>query len=134
MAREPRYHRRALADAFKDFMKHETPARQVLTETGTSYVFLKRPHAEPRADRVLELRARCYIARDDLDKRGLSGVVLGLATEVHEKDSGFSLDCALYDAPTWTDEMRAATQKIREESGWAKSVAVSHKRIDEFPS
>lgn len=123
MARENRLHRRALSNAFTSFMESSTPARVVMNQCGgsTHFVFLKRPHAEPREDRIEELKLRCLIARGLLAERGIAGQVLGLATEVRDENAGFSIDALLLDIPEWNEDLQETVRVMQDETGYFSS-------------
>lgn len=134
MARENRMHRRMLGDGFKSFMdRTDVQSRVVMNRNGQAhYVFLKAPHEESREDRVRDLEMRCFIARDEIDKKGLTGKMVGLSTEVYEKGKGFSLDALLLDIPTWGEEQRAIARRLREDTGFFKSPEYRDQKGSEF--
>ncbi|MHB8461016.1 MAG: hypothetical protein ACYDA1_00065 [Vulcanimicrobiaceae bacterium] len=135
MARETRLDRRALGKAFTDFMDDpKTESRLALGTSGVGYVFLKQKHAEPRKYRIAELHARCYVTRDWMENEGRPGLVVGIATELPEMGSGFSLDLILFDVPEWTADMRASAAKAREDLGFFKKPQYKHWSGDEFPA
>ena len=62
MAREPRFYRRYLSEAFTEFMEDPMKkSRFMLGDSGIGYVFLKQKHAEPRKDRIAELLSLIHI-------------------------------------------------------------------------
>jgi hypothetical protein len=135
MARENRFSRRMLGTAFREFMDEvNNRARFVVSESGTGYVFLKRRHAEERRLRTIELLARCIVVRDDMERSGRSGPVVGLATEVPEPGSGFSLDNVLLDVRQWTPDLRKRAREAREKLGYFKNPRLTKRGEDEYPA
>ncbi len=134
MAREPRFYRRYLSEAFTEFMEDPMKkSRFMLGDSGIGYVFLKQKHAEPRKDRIAELHARAYVMRDKMEELGRPGVVVGIATEFPEKGSGFSLDLLLLDFPEWTAELHQQAVAARDDFDLFKSSELVHRSGDEFP-
>jgi hypothetical protein len=134
MARESRFDRRYLSEAFTEFMDDPTKkSRMVLGNSGIGYVFLKQKHEEPREERVAELQARAFVVRDLMENQGRPGPVVGVATEIPEEGSGFSLDLLLVDIPEWTDELRTWAARARDELGLFKKPDFIHRSGDEFP-
>lgn len=135
MARENRFSRRMLGAAFRGFMDEiGNRARFVVSESGTGYVFLKRRHGEERRLRTIELLARCIVVRDDMERSGKNGPVVGLATEVPEPGSGFSLDNVLLDVREWTPQLREKAREARDELGYFKNPRLTKRGEDEYPS
>lgn len=135
MARENRTERRALAQQFIDFMdRADLKSRLVMSSSGTTYVFLKAPHAEDREYRTRELQARAWVARAEMHKQGRDGPVLGLATEVREPSSGFSLDAVLLRKPDWTEDDAAFVERMRADHDLFADAVLRHERVDEFPA
>jgi hypothetical protein len=134
MARENRTQRRALAEAFVEFMdRMDSRSRLVFSSSATTYVFLKARHAEPREDRVQELTLRAWVARGKAHERGIDGPVLGIATEVREPGSGFSLDAILLQLPEWTKEHVEFVTEMGKDLDYFENRPFMHKRVDEFP-
>jgi len=131
MAKETRFFRRMLGNAFRDFMDDkEIDSRTLTSPSGVAYVFLKQPHSEDREYRKAELVARCYVVRD---KMTLANPVIGIATEKREEGSGFSLDGVLLEVTTWTPEMHAYAAEAREKFGFFKAPRRTHRHEDEYP-
>jgi hypothetical protein len=134
MARETRFARRVLGQAFFDFLgKADSRARMMVADSGVGYVFLKEKHGEERKYRAAEIHARCFVMRDELDKQGKSGIVIGIATEVPERGSGFSLDTVYLEVLEWNDDLRESARKAREDLGFFKTPRYSKMSADEFP-
>ncbi len=136
MAREPRLQRRVLGQGFHSFMEDATKkSRLAFGDSAVGYVFFKQKHAEPREKRVGELHARCLVARDFMDQRGIRGdTVVGIATEFPEEGSGFSLDVMLFNAPEWGHEQRAFAAETRNKLDILAKPVIQHYSGDEFPS
>jgi len=135
MAREHRTERRALGQAFIEFMdRRDIESRFVLGTSGTAYVFLKKPHAEDRKYRTRELELRVWVTRAEMHKHGRSGPVIGIATEIREPGSGSSLDTVLLQKPTWSEEDAEFVEAMRRDLGLFANPVLQHKRVDEYPS
>ena len=135
MARENRTQRRGLAEAFVEFMERkDLESRMVMSSSGTTSVFLKAPHAVERKYRTRELEMRAWVARDEAHKQGLNGPVVGLATEVREPGSGFSLDALLLTKPEWTEEDAALTEELRARAALFVNPVLRRESVDEFPA
>jgi hypothetical protein len=134
MARESRTERRGLSQAFMEFLNSPVPSRMVMGSSGTTYVFLKKPHAEDREYRKAELAARVRVARDTAHSEGRDGPVVGIATETFEPDSGLSLDAMLFDQPVWREREMKEAQKLRIELALFANPVRLHRNMKEFPS
>lgn len=135
MARENRTERRALSQAFVEFMEAaHLRSRLVMSSSGTTYVFLKTPHVEEREHRTRELQLRAWIALEEMHKQGRVGPVVGIATEVREPGSGFSLDALLLQKPEWTSDDIAFVNAMRADLNLFSNAVPKHTWVDEFPS
>jgi hypothetical protein len=134
MAREPRLHRRLLAQQFIAFMEDASLESRILMGAfGTGYVLLKKKHGVSRKDRSEELVLRCIVARDRMEEQGRPGIVIGIATEVREPGSGFSLDLSLLNVTPWTQEYHEKALEISADLGYFRSPRMSKAGVDEFP-
>ncbi len=134
MALETRFCRRMLAQGFAEFME-AAAARKIRSRimpslSDTRYVFLATARDADREDRRRELALRCFVARG-LMERG--DTVVGIATERHKKDLGFSLDAVRLTKPTWTSRDQEAMEGIQRELGYFASPVHSRAIGDEFP-
>jgi hypothetical protein len=68
-----------------------------------------------------------------MHKQGRDGTVIGLATEVRERGSGFSLDTVLLRKPEWTEEDAAFVEQMRTDLDLFANPVLRHERVDEFP-
>lgn len=138
MAREDRFCRRMLADAFNAFMalaaQNEVRARIVSSPSGIDYVFLAAPHTEPRRMRTQELGLRCIVARSKMAAAHRSAPVIGLATERHSPGAGSSLDAVMLDIPEWTPEWQSNADGIVRDLGYFAAPQYSRASDDEYPT
>ena len=112
MAAEDRYQRRLLGTAFEEFLQKSTSlirSRLVRSDSGTTYVFLATPHGTDRRDRVVELSARCFVARGRITG---NATVVGIATEQYIPGKGFSLDLLYLSKPDWTPDDQQAMDEL----------------------
>jgi len=135
MAREDRFCRRMLGQAFVDFIQtcaqKKLRSRVIESESGVVYVFLVQPRGSPREHRKRELTLRCFVARGVHKNRE---VVVGIATERPENGKGFSLDLVSLKMPAWTQENQVVMDGIQAELGYFwKPVRTSHSE-DEYPN
>ena len=137
MAREDRFSRRILGNSFYEFIeltsRDKTPVRSRMTASpsGILYVFLARPRDVKRADRHAELHARCFVARGLNPK---CKTVIGLATERHEENTGFSLDAFCLEKQDWTEEDQQKLEYLQNELGFFKAPVQSTGSEDEYPA
>lgn len=135
MARESRFARRVLAQAWGEFMRDAVPkrirARMITSLSGVIYVFLASARDEDREDRRMELTLRCFVARG-LDKSGADTVV-GIATERYDGSAGFSLDAVRITKTTWTDADQRDLEGIQRDLGYFSAPVLSRVSGDEFP-
>lgn len=136
MAREDRFSRRVLGNAFNEFMeltsegKRKVRSRMTASPSGILYVFLACKHGTERKDRIAELHARCSVAR------GLNPeckTVIGLATERYEEKAGFSLDAFCLEKLDWTEEDQKKLVYLQNEVGFFKTPVQSTVSEDEYP-
>lgn len=131
MAREDRFARRLLANAYLAWLGRRQHGARMLRSpsSGVVYVFLTTPRDWLRSDRTVELQGRCYVAR------GLhpdATTVIGIATEVYDP-SGFSLDAVYLYMPTWTAEDDDKARYARETFDWFHTPEMNVQHVDEFP-
>ncbi len=131
MARETRFARRLLAQAFQEFHQgKEIRSRIVGSPSGVTYVFLTRPRGWNRKARSAELLGRMFIARGTYP--GAIQIV-GIATEEYEPGSGLSLDVAGLHKETWTAEDQAEMEALKRKTGAFESPNWSRSHEEEYP-
>ena len=131
MARENRFHRRLLSDYVLQFLEaSKIRSRSVPSPSGVLYVFLTTKSGVHRDDRLVELAARCWVARD---LRRDSMTVVGLATEDPASANGFSLDVYYLHKHDWTCEDQEQARILREEYGYFANPNKTRMMGDEFP-
>lgn len=137
MARESRFSRRILADAYHEFMalaaRSEVRARIMPSLSGVNYVYLAIPRDDPREFRTQELVLRCIVARSRMAAVGENAPVVGLATERHQRGAGSSLDAVLVDVPDWTPEWQEKAEGIVRDLGYFAAPRHSRAQDDEYP-
>lgn len=135
MARESRFARRLLADAFLEFMalasSNKIRARYTRSPSGVVYVFLATNRNAARTDRVAELTARCWVARGELLD---ATTVVGIATERYEGMPGFSLDAVKVHIPEWTEEHEKQKRYLRNDLGFFRTTLKTETHVDEYPN
>ena len=134
MAREGRFARRILSNAFEEFLRDAkagvTKARMMASPSGIAYVFFAPPADYPRDTRIAELGNRCFVARNDLPD---CKTVIGIGTNVDPAPKGFATDLYLFSVPTWTEKHRSHAEKMKQELGYFREPKVTCKGVDEFP-
>ncbi len=131
MARESRFSRRILADAFQEFHRgRKSRARIVPAPSGVVYVFLACPRDVERQERKSELLGRMFIARGMFSNATL---VVGIATEMYDPKDGFSMDVASYEKERWTPEDQAEMERLQRLTGAFVSPLRSHDEVLEYP-
>lgn len=131
MARENRFSRRMLSEAFRHFHQGGTiRSRIVRSPSGVVYVFLATSHGYDRQRRRNELLGRMFIARGTIPD---STIVVGLATEEYDPSRGFSLDTAAYLKPEWSEEDQTLMEKMQADTGAFVNPIWSSERMDEYP-
>lgn len=150
MAREDRFARRILARSFNEFMAdasaYRTRARTTVSPSGVVYVFLALPRDHPRADRILELHLRSFVARGLAEQPTIrdmarlnghpvhqNGVVIGLATERYVGLPGYSFDVVRLEIPEWTNVHEARMSGIQQELGFFAKPKLRGASVDEYP-
>lgn len=132
MAREDRFSRRMLSQAFLEFHRARlNRSRMVRAPSGVVYVFLAPPHTTNRVDRRNELLARMFIARGMNQN---STTVVGIATEEYDPGKGSSTDAALYKKPEWTTEDQARMEDMQRNTGAFAKPRWTSQHVDEYPS
>lgn len=134
MAREDRFARRVLGQAFEEFLRESSPknirARMLQSRSNVVYVFLASPHGEDRQRRTAELGLRCFVAR------GLhpsSKDVVGLATEQYEPGRGFSLDLVAIHKDEWETADQSYMEDVQRELGYFAHPVHTSTHADEYP-
>lgn len=123
LVREPRRNRHAIANSMLQLVDPDpngTIIRSRLLSLGNevTYVLLSVPHLEDRADRVNELKMRCFIARIRVEH---NHTVVGIGTERDQLGKGSSTDLLYYHAPEVTNEMREKAEENSIEFGFWKT-------------
>ena len=131
MARENRFSRRMLAQAFQEVHKDDSiRSRVVASPSGIVYVYLTRPASYDRAVRKRELMARIFIARG---MNPDSQIVVGLATEEYVRGEGFTLDVAALHKDTWTAQDQEELERIQAQTGAFTAPQISRRHEMEYP-
>jgi hypothetical protein len=132
MARECRFSRRILGQAFKEFLDESRTtgiARMLEAPSGVVYVFLAAPRGFDRRTRQAELGNRCFVAR------GLhhsATTVVGIATERYSPD-GSSLDLCQMRLPNWTTKHQQVMEAMQADLGYFVNPRRSVSHEDEYP-
>lgn len=133
MARENRFSRRVLGEAFKDFLAQSQTrplARMLTAPSGTVYVFLAYPRESDRQRRKEELQRRCFVAR------GLNpdaATVVGIATEQYSSE-GYSLDLAVHQQIEWLSYHDEMLRELQADLGYFVNSQKSKCSYDEYPT
>jgi len=134
LAREDRFARRILSNAFEEFIRDAkagvVKARMMLSPSGIAYAFFAPPVDYPRDARIAELGNRCFIARNDLPD---CETVIGIGTNVDPAPKGFATDLYLFSVPTWTEKHRSHAEKMKQELGYFREPRVTCEGVDAFP-
>lgn len=132
LAKECRFSRRVLSQAFIDFQKDKNIASRVVQsyQKDVYYVFLKKPKDYERKARQIELLARCLIIRDKLN---YNAKIVGLATE-DDISVGHSFDLLFYEKDVWTDEDKKIAKSAIDDLNLFKSPRQSMLHADEYPT
>lgn len=146
MAKEPRFHRRALSErmiqSIRNFPETPQPIMRNLSfmpsfyeEKG--YVFLQLKvdgitdyENEYRPTRQALLEVACGAARNKFDHLK---TVVGIAIDAPKYAATNSEDFILMDCSNWTDEDRAHYENANEEIGFFKTGVVEKRTVSEFP-
>jgi len=132
MARECRFSRRILGQAFKEFLDESRTtgiARMLEVPSGIVYVFLAAPRNSDRRTRQAELSNRCFVAR------GLhpsSTTVVGIATDRYSPE-GFSLDLCQLKLPNWTQKCQTTMEAMQADLGYFVNPRRTASHEDEYP-
>lgn len=133
LAREKRFYRRLLGMAFEELLRRskQPMARLVQSPSGILYVFLTSPRDIDSKARRAELANRCFVVR------GLHPdhkTVVGISTEVHQKNQGHSLDACLLYINNWTKEDEQQFKDLRQKFKYFIQPTKTKYSIDEYPS
>lgn len=132
MARENRFSRRLLGEAFKEFVTESATyplARMLRAPSGIVYVFLASPRRAEREIRKMELQQRCFVARG---RHPESNTAVGIATEQYNPE-GYSMDIAVHYQAEWRDEDQEMLEQIQAERGYFVSPRLTEQSCDEYP-
>lgn len=130
MAREDRYWRRVLSKALLEFVQDDSIGSRIAisAEQGVTYVFLKTHDDEDEQDQVVNLTARCYIARDKVRE---NPIVIGIAMGSFEPGQPLNLYCL--NEPDWTEEKSRVAKKGSKEFDIFRK-PIRQKRVErEYP-
>lgn len=134
MARENRFARRILSNAFGEFLRDAKAlvlrARMMASPSGIAYVFFAPPVDYPRDARIAELGNRCFVARNELPG---CETVIGICTNVDPAPKGFATDLCLLSFPTWPDRLRCHAENMKDELGYFRQPSVTCDSVDKFP-
>lgn len=134
LARENRFARRLLSDAFKEFLEiaraGEVRARMTASPSGVGYVFFAPPPEYERELRIAELGNRCFIARNELSD---CMTIIGIGTNVKRATQGFATDLCLLSVPVWNDKQRRHAEQMKAELGYFRAPRVKIEQTDEYP-
>lgn len=132
LAKECRFSRRVLSQAFFDFIQNRNIASRVIQsyQKDVYYVFLKKPKDYDRKARQIELLARCLIIRD---KVNYDVKIVGLATE-DDISVGHSFDLLYYEKNNWTDDDKKMARSAMNELNLFKTPRSSMIHTDEYPT
>jgi hypothetical protein len=135
MAREDRFSRRLLADAWMEFLDpaKKVESRLFVSPSGVAYVFLALPYGTDRAFRRATLSNRCFVARSKIE--GLGNVVVGIATERRNtgQPPGFSLDLCFLRKEDWTAEDQRFIYGMQKDLGYFVEPRITESHVDEYP-
>ena len=132
MAREDRFSRRVLGEAFDEFLKESaahTHATMLQALSGVVYVFLAYPRDASRKHRKRELQMRCFVARG-LHRE--SKMIVGIATEQYSP-KGYSMDIAVHHQLEWSDEHERMFKGIQRDFGYFVTPRQTEHSYDEYP-
>ncbi|WP_254510798.1 hypothetical protein [Anatilimnocola floriformis] len=131
MAREDRFCRRCLGNAFLSFVddvkSRKIRARFAQSPSGMSYVFLNMPLGEKKTLEELELR--CFVARS-LAKQTSAVVGIGIT---NLEDGSRKLTILHFDQPEWTAEDAAKALAIQDELNYFRPSRLRTVPSDEYP-
>lgn len=134
LARETRFARRILSNAFVEFLRVAKAgvvrARMTASPTGVGYVLFAPPADYSRDARIAELGNRCFVARNDLPD---CETVIGIGTNVDPAINGFATDLCLLSVPTWSEKHRRHAEDMKQELGYFREPKASCDQVDEFP-
>ena len=133
MAREFRFSRRILSESYSQFRNlakaHSVISRIVPSPSGTTYVFFAPPPEMDREIREMELKMRCFIARNDIRE---NPVVVGIGSNVDATPKGFAMDLVLLEMPNWTIKDEEEANEIRRELGFFENPDRNYRYCSEY--
>jgi hypothetical protein len=137
MARENRFARRMLGQAFSDFLHYaaekKLDSRMMQSPSGVGYVFLVTDGdaAADRKYRNAELGLRCLVARNHLAD---CSTMIGIGTERPSATPGFSFDILFMHVPEWSPADVRRSEEIQAEFGYFRAPIRTDIHEDEYPS
>lgn len=137
LAKENRFSRRVLGEAFKDFLElsemRQVSSRCVLM-SGVGYVFFAYDSDSTLEERKRELLARCFASLCHFHQ---CFTVIGIGVNVpgQQPRDGYSSDLVLLQARNnqWSEEDLRRSQFCRDELGFFKNPNKTHVHKDEYP-
>jgi hypothetical protein len=130
LAKENRFSRRVLSQAFIDFHKNpEIASRTVESINGIMYIFLKQLNSVNRKERMLELTGKCLIAKSRFLNKN---IFIGIATE-DDISKGHSFDLVYNYIPKWTDDDSKKIEKMMQEHNFYSLQKYHNMKVDEYP-
>lgn len=133
MARETRFHRRALGMALQKFLtmakENNLRSRAVMSPSGIIYVFVYFTSADEFKSRTPELALRCVAARR---KAGQGDAVVGIGIGEYELGKGSTSDVVYLRPANWS-EFIARSEPALEASGYFSKSSVQKYHHDEYP-
>lgn len=135
MAREGRFCRRLLSNAFVEFLRDakagKTRSRIAQSPSRCLYVFAYFAKDEQREVRLHELYARCMIARAKIEDA--SDVVIGIGFNEFDPAIGSATDLIYLQVNASNNEWRQEAQQLEDGYGYFKGRPMQHISADEFP-
>jgi|CXWL01.1.fsa_nt_gi hypothetical protein len=132
MAREPRFLRRVLGRAMREFLTltGELRSRLAHSPSGVTYVFVYFSNQDTPQERSFELVARSYIARKRV---GRGEVVIGIGLSPHQTGHGSQSDLTYIRFPRWSAEEEAKAGEFERATGHFTKRPPVHLHDDEYP-
>lgn len=134
MALENRFARRGLAEALTEFrelaLRRSIKARMLRSPSGTGFVFFAPPPEYDRGERIVELQARCFIARGSLSD---TEKVAGIGMNVHPAPQGFATDLILFSSPEWSAENQASSERLKNDTDFFKTPIQHTRTAHKYP-
>jgi hypothetical protein len=135
MAREDRFCRRLLSNAFVEFLRDakagKTRSRIAQSPSRCLYVFAYFAKNEQREVRLHELYARCMIARAKVEDA--SDVVVGIGFNEFDPAIGSATDLIYLQVNTSNNDWRQKSQQLEDDFGYFKGRPLKRIPANEFP-